>query len=298
MKAEDRMSSQNASSWLLSQNQFLKTKRSLAAKTIAITSGKGGVGKTSVSIKLAKLLADAGHRTLLIDCDYNLSNTHLKLGLPVASHFYSLLSAEKSFEECIHQDGNFHLLAGCNGNVELFERGLELDRLVMDIISEHQYDYDYILLDSPAGIGKDNLTLNAYCDMRFVVVTPDKSSITDSYSLMKILSAKYGVNENHLLVNKVSSAGQFQRMVKIMSETVEKYLNGRLQVLGSLRKLDQAVDLFDGLLLENAGSSLHEDFLKVMYKFTDQTGVIKDAGHKRSWFNGHDVQPIHSQGAL
>lgn len=298
MKAEDRMSSQNASNWLISHNQFLKASRTKPAQTIAVTSGKGGVGKTSVSIKLAKILADQGHRTLLIDCDYNLSNTHLKLGLPVASQFYSLISAEKSFEECIHQDGNFHLLSGCNGNVELFERGLELDRLVMDIISEHQYDYDYILLDSPAGIGKDNLTLNAYCDMRFVVVTPDKSSITDSYSLMKILSAKYGVNENHLLVNKVSSAGQFQRMVKIMSETVEKYLNGRLQVLGPIRKLDQAVDLFDGLLLENAGSQLHEDFLKVMYKFTDQTGVAKDAIQKRSWIRGQDVQPIHSQGAL
>ncbi len=298
LKAEDKMSSQEASNWLISQNQFLRKSRTYAAKTIAVTSGKGGVGKTSVSIKLAKLLADFGKKTLLIDCDYNLSNTHLKLGLPVASQFYSLISAEKSFEECIHIDGNFHLLSGCNGNVELFERGLELDRLVMDIISEHQYDYDYILLDSPAGIGKDNLTLNAYCDMRFVVVTPDKSSITDSYSLMKILSAKYGVNDNHLLVNKVSSAGQYQRMVKIMSETVEKYLNGRLQVLGSIRKLDQAVDLFDGLLLENAGSPLHEDFLKVMLKFTDQTGVAKDVIQNRSWVRGHEVQPNHSQGAL
>ena len=298
MKAEDKMSSQNASTWLLSQNQFLRKNRTQAAKTIAVTSGKGGVGKTSVSIKLAQILAESGHKTLLIDCDYNLSNTHLKLGLPVESHFYSLISAEKSFEECIHIDGNFHLLSGCNGNVELFERGLELDRLVMDILSEHQYDYDYILLDCPAGIGKDNLTLNAYCDQRFVVVTPDKSSITDSYSLMKILSAKYGVTENHLLVNKVSTAGQYQRMVKIMSETVEKYLNGRLQVLGSIRKLDQAVDLFDGLLLENAGSPIHEDFLKVMHKFTDQTGVAKDAIQKRSWIRGHEVQPIHSQGAL
>ncbi len=291
------MSALSASAWLLSQNHSSDKSRA-NAKTIAITSGKGGVGKTSVSIKLSKLLAKQGKKVLLIDCDYNLSNTHLKLGLPVASNFYALISAEKSFDECIHKDGNFHLLSGCNGNVELFERGLELDRLIMDIICEHQHQYDYILLDSPAGIGKDNLTLNAYCDERFVVVTPDKSSITDSYSLMKILSAKYGVNENHLLINKISSDIQYHRMVKIMSETVEKYLSGRLHVLGSIQKLDNAVDLFDGILLGDENSALHENFLKVVGKMTDQTGVKKDRAPSHLWARGHEVQPMTSQGVL
>ncbi|MCK5884627.1 MAG: AAA family ATPase [Bacteriovoracaceae bacterium] len=291
------MSASSASAWLLSQNQTSPRQRE-NAKTIAVTSGKGGVGKTSVSIKLSKLLAKSGKRVLLIDCDYNLSNTHLKLNLPVASNFYALISAEKPFDECIHKDGNFHLLSGCNGNIELFERGLELDRLIIDIISEHQHQYDYILLDSPAGIGKDNLTLNAYCDERFVVITPDKSSITDSYSLMKILSTKYGINENHLLINKVSSDVQYHRMIKIMGETVEKYLNGRLHVLGSIRKVDKAVDLFDGILLEDENSALHENFVKIINKMTEETGVKQDSISPFTWGRGQEVQPMTCQGVL
>lgn len=291
------MSASSASAWLLSQNQTSPRQRE-NAKTIAVTSGKGGVGKTSVSIKLSKLLAKSGKRVLLIDCDYNLSNTHLKLNLPVASNFYALISAEKPFDECIHKDGNFHLLSGCNGNIELFERGLELDRLIIDIISEHQHQYDYILLDSPAGIGKDNLTLNAYCDERFVVITPDKSSITDSYSLMKILSTKYGINENHLLINKVSSDVQYHRMIKIMGETVEKYLNGRLHVLGSIRKVDKAVDLFDGILLEDENSALHENFVKIINKMTEETGVKQDRISPFTWGRGQEVQPMTCQGVL
>lgn len=292
------MSLASAREWLLSQNNFATNSTKKNAKTIAITSGKGGVGKTSASIKISKLLAEKGYKVLLIDCDYNLSNTHLKLGLPVASHFYSLISAEKTFEECIHKNGNFHLLSGCNGNLELFENGLELERLVMDIISEHQSEYDYILLDSPAGIGKDNLALNAYCDERIVVVTPDKSSITDSYSLMKILSAKYGINENSLLVNKVSSEVQYKRMVKILSETVVNYLNGRLNVLGAVQKVDEAVDQFDGLLLRGEKSALEKQFLKISNKISEESVIEKMSHMDTRHLAGTKINSAIGQGVL
>jgi len=260
----------NPSDWLVSQNKYQSKKTSSKAKTISITAGKGGVGKTSVAVKMARLLADTGYKVLLLDCDTNLSNTVVKLGLPITNYFYELVSAQREFDDCLHKDGNLHLLSGCNGSIDMFNKSLEIDRIIIDILVNHERDYDYIILDCPAGITKETLTLNAYSDYRFVVVTPDKSSVTDSYSLIKILNKEFGVNDNHLLINKVSSEPQYQRMVKTLSETVETFLKCRLHILGGVRFEETPVDQFDSVLLEQENSSLHKNFVKLVRKFTEE----------------------------
>jgi flagellar biosynthesis protein FlhG len=260
----------NPSDWLVSQNKYQSKKTSSKAKTISVTAGKGGVGKTSVAVKMARLLADGGYKVLLLDCDTNLSNTVVKLGLPITNYFYELISAQREFDDCLHKDGNLHLLAGCNGNIDMFNKILEVDRIIIDILVNHERDYDYIILDCPAGITKETLTLNAYSDYRFVVVTPDKSSVTDSYSLIKILNKEFGVNDNHLLINKVSSEPQYQRMVKTLSETVETFLKCRLHILGGIKNENSPVDQFDSVLLNQENSSLHKNFVKIVRKFTEE----------------------------
>lgn len=260
----------NPSDWLVSQNKYQSKKTSSKAKTISITAGKGGVGKTSVAVKMARLMADSGYKVLLLDCDTNLSNTVVKLGLPITNYFYELVSAQREFDDCLHKDGNLHLLSGCNGSIDMFNKSLEIDRIIIDILVNHERDYDYILLDCPAGITKETLTLNAYSDYRFVVVTPDKSSVTDSYSLIKILNKEFGVNDNHLLINKVSSEPQYQRMVKTLSETVETFLKCRLHILGGVKFEDAPVDQFDSCLLQQENSSLHKNFVKLVRKFTEE----------------------------
>jgi len=260
----------NPSDWLVSQNKYQSKKTSLKAKTISVTAGKGGVGKTSVAVKMAKIMANNGYKVLLLDCDTNLSNTVVKLGLPINNYFYELISAQRVFDDCLHKDGNLHLLSGCNGSIDLFNKNLEVDRIIIDILVNHERDYDYIILDCPAGITKETLTLNAYSDYRFVVVTPDKSSVTDSYSLIKILNKEFGVNDNHLLINKISSEPQYQRMVKTLSETVETFLKCRLHILGGIKNEDVPVDQFDTVLLKQENSSLHKNFVKIVKKFTDE----------------------------
>lgn len=298
------MSTKNVSDWLLSQNRFQRAEKCVdkkiegKAKTISITAGKGGVGKTSVAIKVAKSLADAGYKTLLIDCDFNLANTAVKLGLPINDDFAALIKGTKSFKEVVHQDGQFHLLSGCNGNIELFENRLEYDKIILDILVGHEDEYDFILLDSPAGIQKDTLTINAYSDYRFIVVTPDKSSITDSYSLIKILNTKYGVKTNHLLVNKVSNLAQYQKIVKTLSETVDHFLKGRINVLGSIEYENKAVDKFDQILLGSANSSIHKNFIKVVNRFTEENiGTLfsdekLEVPFATTHFGKQEVQPI------
>lgn len=253
-------------------NELRKSGRNRCV-TVSFTGGKGGVGKTSIALKFSKEMASQGFKTLLIDCDYNLSNTAIRLGLPLNnSNFYSLLTAQKSFEDCLYRENNFHLLSACNGDLDLFESKLRLEELIIDIINAHEDEYDFIMLDCPAGLSKEALVLNAYCDQRIMVVTPDKASITDSYSLIKVLTSKFGVKENHLLVNMYSTQAQFERVAVTISETVENFLGCRTSILGGLKRIDVEHSRFDNFFLHNKESGFHKKFLKVVGRYSDDLG--------------------------
>ncbi len=288
------MNQSRSTQWLISQNSnsqeshFIsildsrKKEQTQKATTISVTAGKGGVGKTTIALKLAKELTEQGHRVLLIDCDYNLSNTAIKLGLPIQDSFLALISAEKTFDDCLYKDGNFHLLAGCNGNLEIFEKDISLEQIIMDIISVHEQEYDYIILDCPAGLQKETLTINAYCDHRFIVVTPDKSSITDSYSLIKILKQKYKITENHLIVNRYDNNVQFSKVVNTLSETIENFLQCRTYILGGIPKCDCLVDRFDKVFFNDKKALIHKKFLKVLKRYSERWGRPVGGGSSQS----------------
>lgn len=284
---------EKTSEWLLSfnstENQQLQSlihqrkDSNKPAIVTSITGGKGGVGKTSISLKFSKTLASLGHKVLLIDCDYNLSNTAIKLGLPLNnSNFYSLLTAQKSFSDCLYKEGKFHLLSACNGDLDLFESKLKLEELIIDIIQSHQAEYDFILLDCAAGITRETLTLNAYCDHRVFVVTPDKASITDSYSLIKVLNKKYGIRENHLLVNMYANKAQFANVVTSLCETVENFLGARTSILGGVKRIDVEYSRFDNYFLNPAENSSHKKFLNLVNKYVDES-----SRHFSDYLNDH-----------
>jgi flagellar biosynthesis protein FlhG len=272
---------QKTSEWLMSfrtqprahSRPAIPNSRTHSCVKVSITGGKGGVGKTSVALRMARELASMGDKVLLIDCDTNLSNTAIKLGLPLDDSFWKLLSSEKEFKDCVISREGFDLLPACNGSVDLFESRLALDEIIIDIISAHEESYDWILLDCPAGLDRVSLTLNAWCDHRIVVVTPDKSSITDSYSLVKILQSRYGIKENHLLVNMIQNDRQFQKVVMTLSETIENYLGCRTHVLGGLQKVDVSAESFDTFFLSEEGSEWHKKFFKLIQNFSEKWGA-------------------------
>ena len=271
------------SEWLqsFSRNQATIKSGNKPCTKISITGGKGGVGKTSIALKTALELARAGHKTLLIDCDSNLSNTAIKMGLPLDNKFEKLLSAEAHFDECIIRNGNFDLLPACNGSVEMFESKLNFDEIIIDIIASHEDEYDFILLDCPAGVSRETLTISAYCDHRFVIVTPDKSSITDSYSLIKLLAARYGIKENHLLVNMYQTEKQYQKVIMTLSETVENFLGCRTHILGGIQKLDVSAEGFDTFFLSENKNEFHKNFIKLLSGFTEKMDGPASERHTR-----------------
>ncbi len=276
------------SEWLSSLNKYSSDnsghKRSSdRSRVISITSGKGGVGKTSISLKIAKLLSKK-FKTLLIDCDINLSNTSIRLGIPIENNFHCFINGEKTLDECLYKDGNFHLLPSCNGNMEIFKSNLKSDKIILNIINQYRNKYEYIILDCSADITQVTLNLNAYSDDRFIVVVPDKASITDSYSLIKILAAKYMIKENYLIVNKVSNIIQYQKIIKTLGDTVDHFVGGRLKILGSiLLEKELRMEDFDTVLLNEEKSSLHYSFIKLVKNYTEMTlGVPKHLQNNQS----------------
>lgn len=289
------MSLNKTQEWLSSFRTTIDKKIAGRAKTISITGGKGGVGKTSVAVKLGKMWSEAGYKVLLLDCDYNLSNTLVKLSLPIKNDFEDLIAGRKDFKDCLQRHDNLDILSGCNGSLDLYGKNIQIDRLILDVLVEHENEYDLILLDCPAGLSREALSLNAYCDYRVVIATPDRSSLTDCYSLMKILNNVYGVSNNHLLVNKVTSQNQYKRIVKSLSETVENFLSTRLNVVGHLSHEVGEVDQFDRVLFSEKKLKINQDFLKVFERLSDEvTGSIYSSLSavplKRSGDLGQDVQ--------
>jgi len=284
---------ENTENWLLSHRSFSKVAKSnldKKARIISVASGKGGVGKTSIALKFALTLAQKGYKTLLIDCDYNLSNSYIKLNISNKRNLYSYYKEEISLDECIIKKDNFNLLAGCNGNLELFKDKFGSECFFINVLASLEKDYDYIFLDSPAGIGSDILALNAYSDDRIIVVTPDKSSLTDSYSLIKILNKKYGVNRNFILANMVLNKRQYKRIVTGLSNTVDMYLTCRLSFLGKIDYSIDEIEHFDqSLFCDKEEFSLHQNFCKVIDRFTESYDIGPDIKLKNKSFFGEKV---------
>jgi flagellar biosynthesis protein FlhG len=170
------MSFGSAEEWLSQLHQEIKSDKR-RGRVISITGGKGGVGKSTLSIKLGQTLAESGEKVLLVDSDVNLSNIAVKLGEPLSDDFFQLLMSQKDFDSCLIKRGNLDILPGCNGNIDIFKGDLSLDKILIDIIDNHRYEYDYVLIDSPAGLSSLTLNLNSYSDDRFVIVNPDNSSM-------------------------------------------------------------------------------------------------------------------------
>jgi len=271
-KTSEWLQSFSSEKTLKGPSRSLVTDSFKPCRKISITGGKGGVGKTSIALKTAQELAKAGYRTLLIDCDSNLSNTAIKLGLPLENKFEKLLSAEATFEEVVIQQGKFHLLPACNGSSEVFESKIHFDEIIIDIISSHEHEYDYVLLDCPAGVSREALTLNAYCDHRWVVVTPDKSSITDSYSLIKLLKNRFGIKENYLLINMYENDKQLQKVVNTLTETIQNFLGVSTKTLGGIKKVEVSAEGFDTFFLSEQKNEWQKNFVKLLYGFTEKDG--------------------------
>ena len=153
---------------------------------ITVISGKGGVGKTFIATNLAIAMAARGHRVILFDMDMGLANADIVLGVEAKGTWSEVLTGERSLDDVVvHAPGNIAFVPGSSGIAELADLSeFERHRLML-VMRELESRYDVVILDCGAGIGRNVLGFAASADTVLVVTTPEPTSVTDAYAMIK-----------------------------------------------------------------------------------------------------------------
>jgi flagellar biosynthesis protein FlhG len=205
-------------------------KRSLL---VSVTSGKGGVGKTLIVVNLASLLAEAGRRVLVMDCDLGLANVDLLLGLNPAYTLMDMLEGRRKIEEIVVETSlGFDVLPAASGMVSLADVSAEEQGEIMAALKTLLDRYPLVLLDTGAGISSPVLRFNRAAHKNIVVLTPEPTSVTDAYALIKLLRQRLADHRIHLLVNMAQDGEEGRRVGDNLSQTVERFLKCSLSSMG------------------------------------------------------------------
>ena len=177
-----------------------------AFRVIAVTSGKGGVGKTNVVVNLAIQLAREGRRVLIFDADLGLSNCDIMMGVVARKDLRHLIYEGASFDECVVTGPEgVHLLSGGSGVAELAQLG-DAERLrLLGAIEGASGRYDTILIDTGAGIGSNVIFFAGAAHEVVIVLSPEPTALADAYATIKVLARHSGVQRGLVCGNRVSS---------------------------------------------------------------------------------------------
>lgn len=253
-------------------------------KLISVTSGKGGVGKTTVTCNLAMSLAAAGHRVLIFDGDIGMANVDIFFGVRAKYNIKDLLGGE-SIHTCITKlVKNIDLLAGGSGLQELMSiSAFERREIVQQIQSIH-LNYDYVIIDTAPGLHDYVLHLNAVADQCVLLITQDPSSFADAYALIKTLNAKYKMKDFQVVCNLVSDENGGALFVRF-AEVVEKFLTLRLSYLGTITEdavLKKAQQMQRLIMRQGIHSEAQKQIQEISVKLIDtldaQTPVRQTIG--------------------
>ena len=213
--------------------------------SIAVLSGKGGVGKSNLALNLAFALNKMAAKVLLIDCDLGLANLDVLLGLAPQQNIQNLMSASvKPGELAISLNKGLDVLPANSGILDSLDTDTLLPEIIADKLDDFARGYDFVLLDVGAGISGTALAFGAMTLARLMVITPEPTSLTDSYALIKVLSSRYGIKDHLVLVNQVASAKEEALAFGRLQAASSHFLDIHPTLLGSVRsdpKLIEAV---------------------------------------------------------
>jgi flagellar biosynthesis protein FlhG len=203
------------------------------ARIIAVTSGKGGVGKTSVTVNMAANMAKDGKRVLIIDADLGLSNVEILLGMTPSSTLRDLIRNKKEINDIII-NGPFEIdfISGGNGFLELAELSeIEIEEIIVKFQALDDL-YDIIIIDTGAGISKNVISFLQISDDVLVVTTPEPTAMTDAYSIIKILNEKKENAKIGLIINRVKTGEEYRHASNILTSTAKKFLKKDIRDMG------------------------------------------------------------------
>ncbi|MDR2935240.1 MAG: MinD/ParA family protein [Candidatus Adiutrix sp.] len=202
-------------------------------RVITITSGKGGVGKSNLTLALALALSSLGRRVLVWDADLGLANIDLLLGLKPTANIHDLLDGTKTLSEIIAQGpGGLKILPAASGIMELGALSESQKQRLLSEFDDWDEALDFLLIDTSAGLGTNVIYFNLAAQESIVVVSGEPTSITDAYALIKVLSTCYQQNNFYILPNMVANEKEAKNVFGLLSSVADRHLSVSLRLLG------------------------------------------------------------------
>lgn len=210
--------------------------------SLAIMSGKGGVGKTNIALNLGYALHRAGGSVVMMDCDLGLANLDVLLGLSPEKTMQDLLLPDLLARDIVIglESPGLDFLPAASGVPELVSMDEDMQAILYEKLNALFGAYQYLVLDLGAGISQTVLSFAAMAHLRVAVITPEPTSLTDCYALIKVLVTQYGVRDFHILVNMVGSGDEALQTFERLRSACQKFLEIDPAYLGHVRQ-DPAV---------------------------------------------------------
>ncbi|MDR3236980.1 MAG: MinD/ParA family protein [Spirochaetia bacterium] len=201
-------------------------------KTIAVTSGKGGVGKTSLSANLAIALAQTGASVTLLDADLGLANINIIFGIIPKYNLYHVIKGKKSLRDIVIEiPEGIKIIAGASGFYQLANLETKQRNDFINGFASLDAD-DYMIIDTGAGVSQNVLSFVVASDEVIVVTTPEPTAITDAYGMIKSIAAQAYDKNVKLIVNRVQSVSEGKRVAQRIINIASQFLNIKVENLG------------------------------------------------------------------
>ena len=204
-------------------------------RAIAVASGKGGVGKTNVSVNLAMAIAAMGRSVMLLDADLGLANVDVMLGLRPVYNLSHVIKGERNLEEVIVEGPAGLKVVPAASGVQLMSELSPMEHAgVIRAFSELSFDLDALLIDTAAGISDSVISFAHAAQEILIVICNEPASMTDAYALMKVLNRDHGVQRFRVLSNMTNSAQEGRDMFATLVKVTDRYLDANLSYLGAV----------------------------------------------------------------
>jgi len=205
------------------------------ARAIAISSGKGGVGKSNIAVNLAVACAERGQRTALLDADLGLANADVLCGITPRSTLEDVVTGERKLDEvAVLAPGGFRLVPGASGVSRLADMGQSARREVFAQLLELERSVDVLIIDTGAGIGANSMAFAAAADTILITTTPEPTAIADAYGAIKTLVARGRREGIRLVVNMASSEEEARAVHARVERVARAFLNTSIEFAGAI----------------------------------------------------------------
>lgn len=218
-------------------NSKAEAKRAMPdpVQVIAVTGGKGGVGKSSVAVNLATALSLAGKRVMLLDGDLGLANVDVLLGLSPRHTLAQVIDGSCSLEDVIVEaPQGFQVVPAASGVVGMANMTVAQHLNIVQAFSSLTQRLDTLIVDTAAGIAHGVLQFAQAAQQILVVVCDEPASITDAYALIKVLSREHGVREFQVVANMTRKAGEGANLFKKLERVAARFLDVMLHYVGEI----------------------------------------------------------------